>query len=351
MKMRPMISAATLLGTGLALGLLFSGRPAKSAVTTNQVTPPLTVSVIEPQRQALAESVSVVGSMRSRENVPVIPQLSGLQVQRVEAEVGDYVKAGQVLAILDGKGMGISSNELRSDFERAQGDYERMRLLLPQQLVSVESFKQKQADFEGARARYDNARLSVSRTSVVAPAAGFIYRRAAEIGTLTSDSVPLFEIAKDGEMEMDASVPEAVVGRLRAGMNASIKLAGRAEAIPGDIRLIAPNVDSTTRSSEVRIRLHARDAVPVGTFAQARIDLAQVKGWTVPRTALQQDSLGSYVWRVDEKGFVSRLPITPTLQTVDQVMVSGSLAGTRIVAKAGPFLRERDKVLVADASR
>ncbi|WP_369932925.1 efflux RND transporter periplasmic adaptor subunit [Xanthomonas tesorieronis] len=351
MKMRPVIYAATLLGTGLLLGLLLSGRSAKSAVTTNQTTPPLTVSVIKPQRKALAEAVSVVGATRSRENVPVIPQLSGLQVQRVEAEVGDYVKAGQVLAVLDGKGMGISSNELRSDFERAQGDYERMRLLLPQQLVSVESFKQKQADFEGARARYDNARLSVQRTSVVAPAAGFVYRRAAEIGNLTSDSVALFEIAKDGEMEVDASVPEAVVGRLKPGMSASIKLAGRAEPIPGEIRLITPNVDSTTRSSEVRIRLHAPEVVPVGIFAQARIDLAQVEGWTIPRTAMQQDSLGSYVWRVDGKGLVSRMPITPTLQTIDQVVVSESLDGLRIVAKAGPFLREKDKVLIADASR
>ncbi|MBD7924610.1 MULTISPECIES: efflux RND transporter periplasmic adaptor subunit [Xanthomonas] len=346
-----MIYAVTLLGTGLVLGLLLSGRPAKSAVTTNQATPPLTVSIVKPQRKALAEAVSVVGATRSRENVPVIPQLSGLQVQRVEAEVGDYVKAGQVLAVLDGKGMGISSNELRSDFERAQGDYERMRLLLPQQLVSVESFKQKQADFEGARARYENARLSVQRTSVVAPAAGFVYRRTAEIGNLTSDSVALFEIAKDGEMEMDASVPEAVVVRLKPGMSASVKLAGHAEPISGEIRLITPNVDSTTRSSEVRIRLHTQDVVPVGIFAQARIDLAQVEGWTIPRTAMQQDSLGSYVWRVGDKGLVSRMPITPTLQTVDEVVVSESLGDLRIVAKAGPFLREKDKVLIADASR
>jgi HlyD family secretion protein len=223
--------------------------------------------------------------------------------------------------------------------------------LLPQQLVSFEFFKQKQAAYEVARSRYENAQLGVQRTSVVAPAAGFVYRRTAVIGDLTSDNVALFEIAKDGEVEMDASVPEAVVGRLKPDMAASVKVAGRADAIPGVIRLITPNVDSLSRASEVRIRLLAEGVLPVGAFAQARIDLAQIEGWTIPRTAMQQDSIGSYVWRVDDKGLVTRLPVTPTLQTVDSVVVSEALGGLRVVAKAGPFLRENDKVLIAETHR
>jgi hypothetical protein len=97
--------------------------------------------------------------------------------------------------------------------------------------------------------------------------------------------------------------------------------------------------------------LIAQGAIPVGIFAQARIDLAQIEGWAIPRSAMQQDSSGSYVWRVDGKGLVTRLPITPTLQTVDTVVVSEALGKLRIVAKAGPFLRENDTVLIAQAQR
>lgn len=344
-----MVYAVTLLGTGLLAGLWLGGRPAKSAVTSHRTTPPLTVSVVAPQRKSLADAVSVVGATRSRENVLVIAELPGLQVRRIEAEVGDYVQAGQTLAVLDNKGTDIARDELRSEFERARGEYERLRTLLPQQLISVEFFKQKQAAFEVARSRYENAQLSARRTSVAAPAAGLVYRRNASIGDLTSAEAPLYEIAKDGEVEMDASVPEAVVGRLKPGMAASVKVAGRAEPIVGEIRLISPNVDSLSRASEVRIRLKADGALPVGTFAQARIDLAQVEGWTIPRSALQQDSTGRYLWRVDGKGRVTRMTVTPTLQTADAIVVAEALDGVRVVAKAGPFLRENDTVLVADA--
>lgn len=346
-----MVYAVTLLGSGLLVGLWLGGRPAKSAVASNRTTPPLTVSVVTAERKSLADAVSVVGATRSRENVRVVPELPGLQVQRVAAEVGDYVKAGQVLAVLDPKGTDIARDELRSEFERARGEYERLRTLLPQQLISVEFFKQKQAAYEVARSRYENAQLSVRRTQVIAPAAGLVYRRNASIGELTSADTPLYEIAKDGEVEMDASVPEALVGRLRPGMAASVRVAGRAEPIAGEIRLIAPNVDSASRASEVRIRLDAQGALPVGAFAQARIELAQVQGWTVPHTAIQQDSSGRYLWRVGDRGRVARMAVTPTLQTADTVVVAEALDGVRVVAKAGPFLRENDQVLVADARR
>ena len=79
--------------------------------------------------------------------------------------------------------------------------------------------------------------------------------------------------------------------------------------------------------------------------------MAEVVGWAVPRSALQQDSSGSYVWRVDDKRMVKRHPVTATMQTPEMVIVAEALGDIRIVAKAGPFLRENDQVSVAKAGR
>lgn len=347
MSKRTFLLGMSLLAVGLAVGMRIGARGESTAPTqAGRDASMLAVSVVRAERRSVPDIVRVVGQTRSREDVTVMPELSGLRVLRIEAEAGDYVRAGQTLAVLDGRSLGIERDGLRSEYDRTRGEFERARSLVSSQLVSREFFKQKQAAYEQARAGYENASLSVQRTQVVAPAAGLIYRRNATIGGLTDGTQALFEIAKDGDVEMVASVPEAFVGRLSVGMQAKVAIAGRRDAITGEIRLISPNVDVASRAADVRIRLHGGGTLPVGAFGQASIDVAHVEGWALPRSALQQDSAGSYVWRVDGNGVVSRQAVTPTMQTEDTVIVRETLGGAEIVARAGPFLREKDRVKV-----
>ena len=346
--MRTWIIRACLLGVGLAAGLLIGGKRGGEAPEVAQPkVAALTVSVVRPERKRVADTVRVVGQTRSRDEVRVVSELPGLRVVRLEAEAGDYVRAGQTLAVLDGRSFDIQSNELRSEMERTRGEYERARTLVASQLVSREFFKQKQSAYEVARAQYDNARLSVQRTRVVAPATGRIYRRNASIGDLTDSTSALFEIAKDGEVEFEVEVPEAIVARLRSGMRANIEIVGRDAPLQGEIRLIVPNVDPVTRASSVRLRMSGSEGLPVGVFGEAIIDVTEEEGWSIPRSALQQDRAGMFVWRVDEKGIVRRLPVTPKMQTTETVIVLEAIGGSAIVAKAGPFVRENDRVRIA----
>ncbi len=346
--MRTWIVGACLLGVGLVAGLLIGG---KGKTATQPAAQPavaaLTVSVIRPERKRVADTVRVVGQTRSRDEVRVVPELSGLRIARLEVDAGDYVRAGQTLAVLDSRSLDIESDELRSELERTRGEYERARTLVASQLVSREFFKQKQSSYEVARAQYDNARLSVQRTRVSAPTAGRIFRRNASIGDLTDGSASLFEIAKDGVIELDAHVPEGIVARLRAGMRAQVDIAGRGTPLDGEIRMIVPSVDAVTRASSVRLRLYDSGELPVGVFGEANIDIAAVEGWSVPRSALQQDGAGHYLWRVDDKGIVRRQPVTPTIRTADTVVVAEAIGGASIVAKAGAFVREKDRVRIA----
>ena len=352
MKMRTWVNATALLGVGLAAGILIGtkseGTPPQAAVQPTAAV--LTVSVVKPERKRMADTVRAVGQTRSRDDVRVVAELSGLRIARIEAEAGDYVRAGQTLAVLDGRSLDTQSNEFRSELERARGEYERARTLVQQQLVSREFFKQKQSAYEVARAQYHNARLNVVRTRVVAPASGRVFRRMASIGDLTDSDTALFEISKDGVVELELSVPETMVTKLRPGMRAQVRLAGRTDAMQGEVRLILPNVDSLTRASGVRLRLDDASGLPVGVFGDASIDVAQVEGWALPRSAILRDSAGQYVWRVESTGKVRRLAISPAIETGDIVVVSEPLGGATIVAKAGALLRENDHVLIANSS-
>ena len=354
MKLQQLVFGGILVGAGLLLGLSIGGsegtpRDAGAAAAGTNVGL-MTVSVVEPRLESIHDELKVIGTTRGRDEVQAVAEIAGLRVERLAAEAGDYVRAGQVLATLDSRGLDIDSREHASELERTRGEYERARALVETQLVSREFFKQKQAAYDVARARYQATRLDVGRTRVTAPASGRVLRRNVEVGELTDPTVALFEIARDDTIEMVADVPESLVGRLRQGQDVLVDVVGRDTSVRGTVRLIQPTVDPGRRTVDVRIRLDADEGLPVGAFAEARIDVAQVEGWVIPDSAVQQDENGRYVWRVDDGGIVHRQAVTPKLQTADRVVVAERLDGMRIVARAGAFLREKEHVAIAGAN-
>ena len=331
-------------------GLAGRSQPAVAATIT---APVLTVSVVSAQQRAVDDAFAVVGTTVPRENVVVVPELSGQQIREIHAEVGDYVRKGQLLAVLDSSNLSIQSDGLRSEYDRTRGEYERVKSLQPSGAVSREFVAQKSAAYEVALANLRNAELSVRRARIVAPTEGLIYERSAAIGGLTSFSEPLFKIAKDGLVEMEASVPERLVARLRPELPATLRLAGEAVPLQGEIRLITPRVDSVSRSANVRIALQregeSAHKISIGVFCEANITVAQVDGWVLPGTALQQDSAGPFVWSVRTGNTVARVPVKVVTRTPDHVVLEAIGGSERIVAKAGSFLREGDVVALTQA--
>jgi HlyD family secretion protein len=350
--LRYAVAAAVVLVAGIAIGR-YSGPTvpkdgddddvAKTAAQTF-----LTVSVIAAQDKTVADPISVIGTMIPRENVLVIPQLSERKILSVHADVGDHVRRGQLLATIDGQDLQIDIKSLQSEYERTQGEYARAKTLASSQLVSREFLKQKQAALDHARAQLQDASLNAQRTRILAPADGLIYQRTATIGGQTESQGSLFSIVEHGRIEMQAEVPEALAHRLKPGMQAAIRIAGHNQPLEGRIRLVAPQVDGQSRTTYVRIELPAAGMpFAVGTFCEAKIVADSVDGWVIPSLSLQQDTQGAYVWQVDAKDRVHRMPVTVVMQTADHVVVRESLRGLRIVAKAGALLQDNDTVAVA----
>src|SRR5882672_1140604 len=303
-----------LVGAGLGAWAAVSGGSTPPAPQLAKPLPVLSVSVVAAAQKSVDDDIRVIGTVVPRENVVVISELSGLRVRAVYAETGDYVKKGQPIALLDGESLSIDSQSLQTEFERTRDEYDRIKEMLALGIVSKEFGRQRQAAFEVARARLRTAQLNVNRTQIVAPTDGLIYERTATIGGLTNASEPLFRIAKDGKVEMEASVPEALVRRLKPAMPVTVTVAGESSPVSGSVRLITPSVDNARRATSVRIRLDGERAAPVGVFCEASITVNKVSGWVVPGTALQQDAQGMYVWQVGAENVVGRKPVTVAMR-------------------------------------
>lgn len=309
----------------------------------------LTISVIQPAMKTLKDEIKVTGTTIPKEQIMVVTELSGVRVSEVHADVGDRVEKGQKLATLDSESQMHQLNQIQSDFERANDEYVRAEGMKASGAISKQAVVQKRTAMVSAKARLNEARMNVRRGTVTAPEAGVVFERKATIGSLVNASEPLFLIAQDAVIEVEAKVPESSLAKLQIGQKARVKFTGNLKNIHGSIRLIAPRVDDASRTATIRIALDEAGELPVGLFANVAIDAGQAQGLALPATALQLDSEGEFVWQLDGQNKVSRLPVSVIFRGGNHILVEAIAPDARIVAKAGAFVKEGDTVNVKDA--
>jgi HlyD family secretion protein len=317
---------------------------------TDAAVSALTVTVITPEEHTLQEQVQLTGVIVPRETLLVSTELPNVRVKRVLADVGDYVRKGQALALLDTDSLTNVMHQLQSDYDQAQDAYQRVAGIQETGAVSKESVVQKRAAMLSAKARLDDAALNLKRSTLTAPDVGLIIERTATIGEVVTPNTPLYRIAWRGEMELEASVPEGSLAKLAPKMPAVISVTGEAEPLQGTIRLLTPQVTNTTRTATLRISVNSTRPLTSGIFAEASITTQEKQGLTLPTTALQQDGEATYVWQLDEENKASRHPVTVVLLDESTALVNGVEQDARIIARAGAFIKEGEIVRVAEST-
>ena len=347
--------------------------------------PSITVAEIAPTR--LAQRVRASGVIAPVEEVLVQPQIEGQAVESIAAEVGDWVEKGAPLARLSDASLRLQRSQLEAsrasaeaaiaqaeaqiaEFEalrdEALRERDRAEKLFSQGVSSTAAADTARANAATALARFTAAgqalnaaqaqlrlveaqvadvELNLGRTVIAAPVAGRVTARAARIGAIASGvGEPLFAIMRDGALELRAEVAEQDLLALAPGQPALLTVAGGGAQIPGEIRLVEPTVDSDTRLGRVRIGIDRPEAVRAGMFAEAEIRVREVDGLAAPISAVRSVEGRDTVLRVRE-GVVETAPIVAGIRDGDLVeVVEGLAAGDLVVAKAGAFVRDGDRI-------
>lgn len=377
---------AALLMAAMLLAAAPSAALAEDAVADSPKPP--SISVVAARTGEIVETVDVTGTLMPRQSISVGADVDGLRILDLGADEGDSVAKGALLAELetdiidsnielnaaqiDRAEAAIAQAEAQiTDAEasatEAEAALERSRPLAKKGIVGQDVLDQRIAAASSARARVSSARqglavakadkaaqvaqrdqwlLKKSKAEVRAPTAGLVLSRSAKLGAIVSaGSGSLFEIARDGLIELEAAVSETALGRLAVGQKVEVYVAGRRQPVEGKVRLISPRVDQTTRLGIVDIAL-PKDAggLHVGSFGRGVIEVAARSGVLVPRTAVVFEGDEAVV-QVVENGVVKRRDVTLGLTTAETVEVrDGVAAGEEVVATAGAFVRDGDTV-------
>lgn len=318
------------------------------------------ITVIAPGRTTLDGEINATGTLAARREMPVGVVGEGGRVTSVPVDAGDWVRQGQVLAVIDrsvqnqqSRSAGAQIEVAQADANLAQADLDRALQLVDRGFVSQAEVDRLRATRDAARARVSVARAQAAelrarnaRLNIVAPAAGLVLRRDVEPGqTVSGGSQPLFIIARGGEMELLAQVSENDLAQLSVGVPAEVQPVGTDRTIEGQVWQLAPTIDNTTRQGTARIALSYDSALRPGGFASAIIRAGTISAPILPESAVQSDDDGAYVYIVGDGNRIERRNVTLGAVTANGIAVVDGLNGSeRIVLRAGGFLNPGDEI-------
>lgn len=318
------------------------------------------VTVMVPGRVAVQAAIAANGTIAARREMPVGIAGEGGQVVRVLVEPGQWVGAGQTLAIIDrsvqtqqATSLAASIKVAQADADLAQAELERAQALVGRGFISKADMDRKRATRDAANARvrvaqaqYQEAVARNGRLNIVAPAAGLVLTRQVEPGQVVgAGSGVLFRMARGGEMEMLAQLSEADLQRVNVGTTATVTPVGTDLKIAGQVWQVAPIVNMDSRQGTVRIAVPYSAALRPGGFADARLVSGTEQAPLLPESAVQSSAEGNFVLVVDGKNVIQRRAVKVGTVTDGGVSIASGLTGNeKIVVLAGAFLNVGDKV-------
>src|ERR1700692_924508 len=177
-------------------------------------------------------------------------------------------------------------------------------------------------------------------TSLRAPAAGLVTQVNTIVGAPASpQGGPMFRIAVNNEVDLDAEVPAVHMMKLNPGATVGISRHTGADLV-GRVRLVSPQIDRTTQLGHVRITLTNNPSLKIGMFARASIDAKRSCGMAVPRTAIDHLTVQVVKGNIVE---TRRVRVGLTYDNSTEIL-EGLDEGEIVVADAGSSLHDGDRI-------
>jgi membrane fusion protein, multidrug efflux system len=347
----------------LAVAVLLAGCQ-EPAPPSPEARPVLTVTV---ERRAGGVPVSLTGQIRAKDEVSFAFRIDGRVIER-RVNVGDRVKAGQLVARLDPL---IQQNAFRSaqaNLSAAQGQltqarntFERQQALVIKGFTTRALFDQAQAGLQTAQAQVDsaqaqlrNAQEQLSYTDVSADADGTVTDKGAEPGEVVRAGQMIVKVARQGGRDAAFDVPAQLIRTAPQDPVVQIALTDDPSVrTTGRVREVAPEADPTTRTFKVKVGLtKPAEAMRLGATVTGTIQLGSAPVIEVPASALTEASGRAAVWVVDPASqTVALRNINVARYDPNSVVVSQGLEAGEIVVTAGvQALRPGQKVRLLGAT-
>jgi len=312
------------------------------------------------------------GTVRARTTATISSKLMGY-AREVRAHIGDRVREGQLVVVLDARDLETSvarteagREEVRSaipeaesavDLARSQLDlaqltFDRIKDLLNKRSITNQEYDEASARLKAAHATLNMARARRTQldakmaqieqevraagiqrgySEIKAPFSGTIITKSIEPGALAVPGAPMFTIEHDGAYRLEASVEESRLSLARIGKTVLVTLDGIDRTFPARVAEVVPSVDAAARTGTVKIDLPSLPELRSGLFGRALFDTVGRKVLTVPSAGVMERGQLQSVYVAENNIAHTRL-VTMGTRVKDKVeILSGLNQGDRVI--------------------
>lgn len=316
------------------------------------------------EEQIVNERIALTATIRANQDriAHIVPRVSG-RITKVSGILGDAVKGGQTLALIDSIELGEAHSaylQAKSQHDVARADFDRAERLRKDEIIPEKDYLRARSEFEKTRATFQAAvdklrLLGVTQTptnspsaasvySLTAPFAGTVIEKKAVLGELAKTDDSLFTVADLSTVWIEANLFEQDLAKVQVGAAAQVTVAAYpGEVFKGRLTYISSTLDKETRAIPARIEVRNPDGrLKPEMFATAAIDTGgTAKGLLLPQEAVLLMQGQSTVFVEEHGGFEPR-PIEPVQSNGKQVLVKAGLKpGERVVVSGAYAIKAR----------
>jgi RND family efflux transporter MFP subunit len=304
------------------------------------------------------------GEVRPRVESRLGFRVAGKVVRR-QAEIGQRVRAGQVLAQLDPRDYQLAADAARAQVaaastnrDLAAADFQRYRALRDQNFISGAELERRETALKAAQAQLEQAQAQLSAqgnqakyADRIADVSGVVTAVEAEPGQVVSAGQAVVRIAQDGPRDVVFSIPEDKVAGVQPGSLVTVKPWADKASFSGKVREVAASADPVTRTFPVKVAVDAAAQLPLGTtvnvYPQA-LSMAGLQAIKLPTSALRKEGQGTAVWVLDTQTMTVRSQAVDvaTADGNEAVIAGGLQPGMQVVSAGVHVLSPGQKVAV-----
>lgn len=343
---------ALVAALAVAAPLVLVSGCSSEAATPPPLRPVLVMTVAGGNAGTVGER-SVPGVVVARYATDIGFQVPGRVGKRL-VEVGQVVRKGQPLLQLDDSDYALALTARKAEADQATADEQRLQTLVADGAVSVADNERQKARAKAARAQYQLASNQARYTTLVAPYDGVVTGLRAEAGQMVAEGMPVVSMARQGEVEIAADIPESLVADVSRQQARAEVWGTEAERYELKLRELSPAASQPLRTYRARFALPgltpaAKARLRLGMTAQVLLSgstaAASPVAVTLPASALVKAAGASAVWVLPAKADQLRLqPVRVLAYGNDTVSVEGVAAGTRVVTTGVQKLDARLRV-------
>ena len=354
----------------LGTSLIFSVGCSKKADGENKTAaapkPALNVNVTQPVLRDIPQILTANGSIAAWQEAIIGSEINDLRLIKVNAQVGDKVNKGEVLAVFSEESVladvaqsRAAVAEMEATVAEAKANAERAKQISGSGAMSNQQINQyftsektAQAKLQSAKAQLDSQSLRLKYTKVLASDDGIISSRTATLGAVAGKGQELFRLIRQNRLEWRGEVTAAEMAQLKIGMTVKVAVPNVGE-IDGKLRALAPTLDEKSRNGLIYVDLPdaAAHGLRAGMFARGEFELGISSALTVPQTVLSLREGFSYVFKLSQQkadvAKVTQVKVQLGRRTADSFeILSGIKADDKLVASGASFLSDGDTVRV-----